>query len=186
MVAAWTTLEWASLVVAAMVPLVVGVLGAVVARSLRHVEDAQWGNRKLIELRLELYSDMALPLNDLLCFFRCVGDYAEITPPEALRRKRRLDKSFYVGEHLMSGAFAAAYHAFMEACFLTFTARAAPAQLRASIKKQRAEREHWEPAWDVHLIPVDMTPTGLAEINARYKALMAAFRRDIGIGDAER
>lgn len=177
----WTSLEIAKLVVAALVPVAVVVLGGQIARAARRLDQAQWTGRKLVELRLELYAAMAAPLNDLLVFFRTVGHYRDITPPEALKRKRMLDKEFYRSEYLMSEEFARRYHAFMDACFLTYTGLARPAQLRASRKRQRAERPDWEDAWDDLLIADTMTPTGLAELGRHYDALMLAFSAAIGV-----
>jgi hypothetical protein len=144
------------------------------------LDQAQWTHRKLTELRLGVYGEMARPLNDLLCFFLCVGDFQEITPPEALKRKRVLDKAFYVNEYLMDEEFGRRYHAFINACFLTYTAAAKPAQLRAAPKRQRAERPSWDAAWDELLIPETATPTGLAELSSLYTALMAELGEEIG------
>ncbi len=97
--AAWNSLEVAKLTVAALVPIIVFTLGWPITRAARRIDQEQWTNRKLIELRLELYAAMAPALNDLLCFFRLVGDFQVITPPEALKRKRMLDKAFYVNQY---------------------------------------------------------------------------------------
>jgi hypothetical protein len=49
---------------------------------------------------------MAPKLNDLFCFFLCVGHFQEVTPPEALQRKRELDKTFFANAPLFDPAFA--------------------------------------------------------------------------------
>jgi hypothetical protein len=181
----WTSLEVAKLVVAALVPLSVVLLGLPVTRAVRRLEHAQWQSRKLIELRLEFYSEMARPLNDLLCFFRRIGDFQEITPPEALNRKRELDKAFFVNRHLMSEEFAERYRAFINACFRVYTGVGTSAQLRASRTQQRQERPVWDEAWDDLLIPKSETPTGLDELGRHYDALMLRFREEMGVaGDS--
>jgi hypothetical protein len=171
----WTWLEVAKLVVASLVPLAVVVLGLPIARAARRLDQEQWADRKLIELRLELYAAMSRPLNDLVCFFRRVGDFQEITPPEALRRKRTLDKEFFVSRILMSEEFETRYHEFIGACFKMYTGPGRPAQLRASRAQQRAERPDWDDSWNELLIPETMTPTGLDELGQKYDALMEAF-----------
>jgi hypothetical protein len=179
--AGWTSLEIAKLVVAAFVPIAVAALGWSITRAASRLDQAQWRDRRLIDLRLEVYQEMARPLNDLLCFFRTVGDFQEITPPEALKRKRALDKAFYVNRYLMSEEWESSYRAFMDACFLTYRAAAKPAQLRASRKKQQAERREWEEEWADLLIPDTDTPTGLSELSRRYERLMTAFSQDIRV-----
>jgi hypothetical protein len=178
-------LEIAKLAVAALMPVAIVVLGLPIAKAARRLDQAQWAGRKLIELRLELYAEMAPALNDLLCFFRCVGDFQDITPPEALKRKRRLDRAFFVNEYLMGEEFGRRYRAFIDACFLTYTGAAQPAQLRGSRKRQRAERSDWDDAWDELLIPETVTPTGLAELGRQYDALMARFGEELGLRGGE-
>lgn len=74
----WSSLEIVKLAVAACTPF----------------ERAQWTNQKLIERRIAVFDEMAPLLNDLFCFFRFVGDFRAITPPEAVSRKRSLDRGF--------------------------------------------------------------------------------------------
>jgi hypothetical protein len=179
--AQWTSLEIAKLAVAALVPLTVAILGIPITTALRRLEHAQWQSRKLIELRLDLYAQMAGPLNDLLCFFRRVGNFQEITPPEALQRKRVLDKAFYVNSQLMNEEFGHRYNDFIGSCFRVYTGAGRPAQLRASRTQQRAERPIWDDSWDELLISDDSTPVGLAELGRHYDALMACFGELIGV-----
>lgn len=179
--AAWNSLEVAKLLVAALVPISVLLLGWPITRAVRRFEEAQWQNRKLVEMRLDLYAKMAGPLDDLFCFFRRVGDFQDITPPEALTRKRMLDKAFFVNHHLMTAEFGQRYKAFIEACFRVYTGVGRPAPLRASRRQQRVERPEWKPEWDDLLIPESETPTGLAEIEARYEALMESVGEEIGV-----
>ncbi len=179
--AVWNSLEVAKLAVAALVPIAVVCIGLPVARGVRRIEQAQWEDRKLIELRLTLYAEMARPLNDLLCFFRLINDFQAITPPEALKRKRELDKAFFVNKYLMSEEFEVRYKAFIDACFITGTGIAKPAQLRASRVRQRQERTSWDDAWDDLLIPASATPTEVSELEKRYEALMNEFQQEIGM-----
>ena len=136
----WTSLEIVKLAVAALTPLLVLLIGLMIARATRRVEQAQWASRTLIEKRLELFDKMAEPLNDLLCFLRLVGDFQTITPPEAIARKRKLDKLFFTHEALMSEEFGARYRAYINACFEPYTAVGHYARLKASVQRQRTER----------------------------------------------
>jgi hypothetical protein len=53
------------------------------------------GERRAVERLIELHKEMAPLMNDLMCFFRLIGHFREIDPPEALTRKRQLDRIFY-------------------------------------------------------------------------------------------
>jgi hypothetical protein len=179
----WTSLEVAKLAIGALIPVMVAVIGFVLNRALNRVEQAQWAGRKLVELRLEVFNQMAGPLNDLLCFFSLFGDFQDITPPEAIERKRELDKLFFTHEYLMTEELAALYGAFMGACFKTYTEEGEDAQLRARLEPQRRERRkrHWEEEWTKCFVQDDRLVTGVDVVEARYKALNRRFAADIGL-----
>jgi hypothetical protein len=178
----WSSLEIVKLVIAAATPIVVVLLGVAVTRAARHVEQAQWTNRKLIERRLELYDEMAGLLNDLYCFFQLVGNFREIEPPTAVAHKRRLDKAFHVNEFLMGPEFGRRYRAFMDTCFLTYTGFGEDAKLRSQVGWQYSEREPaWQDAWKRCFVtaPADVAP--LQEVEEHYRALMECFAELIGV-----
>lgn len=184
----WTSLEVVKLAVSFLTPVVVVVLGVMVTRAAKRVEDAQWSNRKLIEKRLELYSAMAPPLNDLYCCFRMVGHFREVTPPVAIERKRELDKVFYANEYLMTQEFRDLYHAFMDMCFETWKHAGEDAKLKSSVATQKEERgrqTEWEPEWN-DLFVADPGETATREsIVASYRAVMEQFAMDCGMRDTE-
>jgi hypothetical protein len=140
-------------------------------------------DRKFVEKRLLVFEDMAPRLNDLLCFFRRVGNFRAIMPPVAVARKRELDETFHVNEFLFSEAFRKRYHAFMEGCFRTWTAVAEDAKLRASAEAHRAERgPDWSDEWFILFVaPHHVTP--VAEVVAMYEALMMQFAEELGATD---
>lgn len=182
----WTSLEIVKLAVAALTPLLVLLIGFWVTRATRRVEQAQWASRTLIAKRLELFDEMAEPLNDLYCFFRLVGDFQAITPPEAIARKRALDKLFYTHEALMSEEFGTRYRAFINACFLPFTGIGQDARLKASVQRQRTERGgRWDAAWEACFVDHENLVTPLATVSGEYRALMTCFAEQVGATTAE-
>ena len=180
----WTWLELAKLIVAALTPLLVVGLGVLINRTARRIEQAQWATRRLIERRLELFDSMAPGLNDLLCFFLLVGDFRKITPPVAIARKRELDKQFYVNEALMSPEFAARYHAFIAACFQTYTGTGHEARLRASQQRHMSERAaDWNAEWTRCFVQQDSLIVSPTAIHARYRELMTTFAEQVGVSE---
>lgn len=192
-------LEIAKLVVAASIPVIVFVLGRRVTRATQKleeaqwanrkaVEEAQWSNRKLIEHRLVLYDHMAPKLNDLYVFFALRGHFKSVTPDEALKSKRELDRAFYAHEHLFSTRFAQQYHAFIDACFEPFTGVGHDAKFRTDVARQRDERKktaEWDSQWDeMFSSPDHRTP--FATIKARYAELMECFAAEVGVREDER
>ena len=178
----WTWLEIAKLSVAAAVPIVVVGLTLAVNRAGKRVEDAQWASRKLIERRIELFDQMAEPLNDLLCFFRLVGHFRAVTPPEAIQRKRTLDKLFYVNRVLMSEEFAARYQDFIATCFSPYQSVAHDARLRASAENQREERgDDWRAEWEDLFVKQADDVASITEVSRRYDELMEVFAAEVGV-----
>jgi hypothetical protein len=181
--AEWTSLEIAKLAVSVVTPLLLVGIGFVINRGVRRIENVEWGNRKLIERRISLYDAMAPKLNDLYCFFRCVGSFREIDPPTALKRKRELDSYFHVNRFLFSPDFATQYHGFMDACFETYTGGGEDAKLKSDVEEQAFERgaEHWDPSWTNYFVSDGRDLTNAGEIRSRYESLMASFSRDLGV-----
>lgn len=145
----WSSLEVVKLVVGIGTPVVVAYFGFRLTALARTVEQHQWADRKYIERRLEVFDRMAEPLNDLYVFFRTVGHFQEITPPEAIVRKRTLDREFFINRSIFSPTFAQAYDAFIAACFKPYTKVGHSALLRTSSDQQRKERgAGWKDEWN--------------------------------------
>ena len=181
--AEWNSLEIAKLAVGALTPIFLFVLGYMVTRAARRVEDAQWASRKLVERRLDLYEDMGPLLNDLFCCFALVGHFQEVTPPVALARKRKLDRVFHAHAALFGPEFRDRYLDFMNVCFLPFTGPAQPARLRASVAAQKRERTNWDPDWEKMFAEEHAPPQQIA---AAYDDMMDAFASDVGAPRAGR
>jgi hypothetical protein len=181
---AWNSLEVAKLVVAVLTPILLLVLGLLVGRASRRLEDQQWSKRRLIERRIEIYDRMAPWLNDLYCFFMLVGHFVDIDPPTAIDRKRDLDKTFFVNRYLFESKFADRYFAFIDACFKDFAEVAKSAELRARVEPQKRERgSTWKDEWtEFFAPPEDATSTDV--IAARYEELMNVFSSEIGVSGA--
>lgn len=61
----WNSLEVVKIVVAVLTPVLLLALGVVVNGAARRVENAQCANRKLVELQIDIYKEMAPRLNEL-------------------------------------------------------------------------------------------------------------------------
>ena len=122
---------------------------------------------------------MAPSLNDLFCFFMLVGDFREIKPPDALARKRALDKDFHINRFLFSDEFGRYYYEFMAASFATWQGFGVAARLRSSLASQQSERSEWDAAWD-QMFTSEAESTPPDEIAQRYDTLMRQFAAEVG------
>jgi hypothetical protein len=191
----WNSLEIAKLVVGVLTPLLLVALGVLINRTARRVENAQWANRRVLDKRLELFDDMAEPLNDLYCFFRVVGGFRDIDPPCALELKRKLDKLFHVNRFLFSPRFSELYEQLMGTYFRTFTGTGRPAKIKSPIWLQRRERTeaHWKREWENDTFDPDMQfaetdreamRSYLLGVERAHNTLMTRFAEEVGVRPA--
>jgi hypothetical protein len=150
----WTSLEVAKLVVGALTPIAVAFLTFAITRATdradqarkeeadraeraekeaaKRAERVEWANRRAVERLLELHEKMAPLMNDLMCFFRTIGDFRDIDPPSAIRKKRELDKLYFVNEHLFHPTFRSRYQEFINECFEHWKSPGEDAKIKAS------------------------------------------------------
>jgi hypothetical protein len=148
----WNSLEVAKLVVGALTPVAVVLLGLWVSRATRRVEASQWVNQKLIEKRIRLLEEALPRLNDMYCYFTWIGNWKEQSPSDVIQCKRALDKLFFANQSFFSADALAAYRSFTRALFRTYAAPGVDAQLRTAVQSPDGSRitsypGTWEPQW---------------------------------------
>jgi len=181
----WPTLEIAKLVVGVLTPLSVALLGWLFSRQLKRLDLSNWTNQKLIEKRLVIYDEIAPKLNQLLCFFTWVGYWKTISPADAIRAKRDLDKTLNIYRHVFEAEVYQTYQDFIHLLFETYTGIGHDAKLRALVRSPDGDRRTdggyaWIEAWDACFSEPGMA-VSKQEVRARYKALMAALTRSLGV-----
>jgi hypothetical protein len=185
MASPWNSLQVATLAVSALTPLTVAGLGYLVARASRRLERVQWANQTVVTRRLEIFSQVAPELNQLLCFATFVGRWKEIRPGEAIALKRRLDETMYANRVLFSDDLLAAYHTFMAIMFAMYAASDADARLRAPISIHlptawMGDRRHltW---WEDSMASLFSTENVVSaeQVKAAYEHLSECFRADL-------
>jgi hypothetical protein len=175
----WTSLEITKLAVGALTPLAVLGVGFVLARLTRRVEAVQWANQAVVTRRLELFTQIAPKLNQLLCFATFVGRWKEIRPEQAVALKRDLDETMYSNRVLFSDELFTAYEAFMLTLFDIYTTTDADAPLRAHIATSlgnRRKRDWWQEPMAGCFSP---NPSSIDEVWAAYHTLGEWFRADL-------
>jgi hypothetical protein len=180
--ATWTSLEVAKLAVAAATPVIVLIGGFWLNGRLKKVEHAQWSEQKIIERRITTYDQIALPLNQLYCFFCYVGSWKEMTPPEAIRIKRTLDQAVHVNSPWFRPEFLTAYYDLMNVLYSTFGPWGTDAKLKTLTDRRRqACRPNWNAAWDNCFAPPDQA-TEPAEVLRQHQRFIDYLREAIGSG----
>ncbi len=180
------TVTWAdglTAVASIVTPIAVVILGLLVNKRLKRVEEQQWRGRALIEARLEYYADLAGDLNDLLCFFTFVGSWKELSPPSIVKLKRELDRKFHIHQPFFSEQAATAYSNFMGCCFETFGEWGADARLKTGYGRRReALGDRWNDDWNRLFQLTDEAPIpgeDLLEVRRLYVELVARLVDEI-------
>jgi hypothetical protein len=134
------------------------------------------------EANRAVYDDLAPQLNDLFCYFIFVGCWKELTPPDVVTMKRKIDKTVYLAAPLFPPEFFVACNNFLGLCFATFQGWGVDARLRTLPKRRRAAASSsWDPSWDACF---SKDPTDPPEIRNAYKNIMTIFAREIGLNPA--
>lgn len=175
-------------IINASVPVLLAVFGYMFNRQLKNIEQNQWQNRKVVEMRLDLYQKLAPSLNDMLCFCMWVGNWKKISPEDMLSLKRETDKTVNVYRFLFSKQFYQAYDDFIRSIFQTFNGPGLDAKLRCEISGVDGDRRaalgaRWNDSMERLFSTHDLSPKG--EIELKYVALMEQFRLCIGLKGEE-
>ncbi len=184
MASTWDSVQIATLAVSALTPLTVAGLGYFVARTSRRIERIQWANQTVVGRRLEIFSQVAPWLNQLLCFATFVGGWKEIEPKQAIGLKRKLDETIYANRLLFSDSLFTAYHEFMTAMFAMYATTEADALLRAPVVTVWGSRRNlpwWQDSMDALFSPDadDDSMASVERIQAAYDQLSRQFRADL-------
>lgn len=189
-------LQILSVALPAAVALLLAVLSIHIHRFTSSIEQRNWMNQKLVEKQLAVYECMAPLINDVYCYFDCVGNWKELTPPKIIEAKRTLDKTFFVNEFLFSRDFGNCYSDFINACFKAYNCPGHDAQLRTAIVTPDGDRSlvtpQWQPEWKRYFCGEELPdtckePQQPCQVSERclvacaYQDLMLGFAQEVGI-----
>jgi hypothetical protein len=179
----WNSLEIAKLIVSALTPVAVVLLGLWVARLTRRVEASQWVNQKLIEKRIKLLDDVLPKLNEVYCYFMWIGNWKELSPADIIQRKRELDKVFFANQPFFSAHALAAYQEFTHVLFKTYAAPGVDARLRTASESHDGNRitsypGTWRPEWS-DMFTQSEEQVERKAVDGQYQALILVLGAEI-------
>ena len=180
MAASWNSVQIVTLIVSALTPITVVVLGVMFARASRRIEQVQWANQTVVTRRLDIFDKLAPGLNQLLCFATFVGGWKEIGPTQAIGIKRTLDEIMYANRVLFSEELFAACHRFMSTLFAMYATTGADAKVKAPIESKWGSRRnlHWWADGMSAFFSTDNVAS-IEDIQAAYDELGRQFRADL-------
>jgi len=184
----WSSLEIVKVVIAALVPISVAVLGIIVANLARRAQQREWVNQKLIERRIHLVDEVGPLLNRLYCYYTFRGDWKETTPPEVIDIKRKLDRAVYAALPFITDQIRTAYDSYMDTLYATWNAPGITARLRTTIDSENGNRETaltdiWLPEWR-NLFADPSLAAKRPVIRKNYNELLCRLGESIGVEGA--
>jgi len=174
----WDSLEIVKLIVSILTPIIVGYIAYRLAKIGNDMEKKQWSGRMIIEKRLEFYDQVVPDLNDLYCYYNRFGNWKELTPPEMVQKKRKLDKKFHVYSHIFKEDILLEYKIFIQNCFITYTGWGNDAKLRMNIDK-RTDLPNWKIEWNELFVSEEQVNEKF--FNMSYSHLMDVIKRELEI-----
>ncbi len=160
-------------------PLVSAVFGLLAAFAALGIDRKRSASDALIRKRLALYDEIAPRIDDLDCAMRAVGDWRAVPPPDAVRRKRELDRLVHEYGALFPTAVTDRYCRFRDLCVGTHTGHGRAARLRADADRLRRNwGDDWNGDWDRFLAAAP-APSDKA-VAAAARALIEALAVAIG------
>ena len=149
---AWNSLEVTKLIVGALTPLTVALLGIRVARATRRLEASQWVNQKLIEKRIDLLEEiLPLPQRPVL-LLRMDWELERAISGRCDPTQTRTGQSILCQPAFFSASTITAYQEFTRILFKTHAAPGVDALLRTTIESHDGSRMKaypgaWKPEW---------------------------------------
>ncbi len=179
----WNSLELAKVLIAIINPIILLGIGWFVNKRLKEIDQSQWRNQKIIEKRIEIYSELAPLFNDLFCYFTYVGNWKEFSPKEIIAHKRTIDRGVYLAAPLFSSVFFERAMEFIDLCFDTYTEKGGDAKLKTgSAARIESYQGDWDTAWEVCFCEKEKR-TPRKDIKIAYDWLMRSFADDIGLSE---
>lgn len=178
------TAEWIKIATSVSVPVIILIFGYLFNIRLKSIDHSQWQNRKIIELRLDLYKEIAPKINSMFCFCLWIGEWKNISPYDMIRMKRETDKIFNVYRYLLNEDLYNSYNIFIHHIFKTYNGPGEDAKIKSYIYCGEGDRrvafgEHWQNDWDNAFFEHEVEPR--KKLIASYNLLMEQFRKCVGL-----
>jgi hypothetical protein len=173
----WKSLALATMVLAVLTPIIVGILAFRFGRTLKRLGKQQWSNEKIVEKRIEIYDKMVPKINDLYCFFCYIGNWNELSPPAVLRTKKELDKDLNVYASLFSEELGQKYTAFKQLCFVSKSGWEQDEKIKSYYELRQQNNVDWKDGWIQYFDTNNVVEA--IRIKERYEELVESFKEDL-------
>ena len=176
----WNSLEIAKILIGALTPLLIALVGFQIQNSLKQQEQTRnesWQiSIKLADRRLNAYDEIRAKLNRIYCFIEDVGTWKGDNPETIIALRREIHASMHPQRALWSpDTFAAYIHYMDESAFELYQGVGADPKVRTTDNQKRSIKG-WTDAWSNQLT----NPDGNHQY--AYDQLLSLIARDLMLG----
>lgn len=170
--------DWWKILVSALTPVAIAVLGYFISSSLYVKESSLRKSEQILSEKQKTYSKIGEDLNIIYVYAADVGDFRDYTPDQIIDRKRDADRTFFMYSPYWSRETKQKYSVFMDATFEMYTGAGLNAKIKTTYDQKKAAyaayNKQWNPAWD-------QVFTGRRDhtLTQTYYALVSCFLSDI-------
>ena len=158
------------------VPIIVGIFGFFVFRMNKKFEHEIALKTKVIDKRVQCYSEIANDLNDIFTYMIRVGEWKDKNPQDIIDAKRKVSKLMHTNKPLWSENVFNCYRKFILEIFENNTGHRKDAKIKADIEKYGDLRDSEKKMFTGSKADKDT-------IKTKYALLGKAFSEDMGINE---
>ena len=168
--------DYVKLIIDALNPIAITVIGYLVIKATKRIEHSQWRNQKLIEKRIETWTNAGPCINDIFCYCMRIGAWKEMTPLQIIQMKRASDKSIHLARPYFSHDFLRKYQDFTKHCFAMYQGHGVDAKLKTALLEHKNGAKQWKNEWDLLFFDEATNETALRQ---SYDVLLDEFQKHI-------
>ena len=157
-----------------LIPIITAFIGYYIFKMNKKFEHTILLKTKVIDKRVEYYSEVADELNDIYTYLIRVGNWKVKSPKDIIDSKRNVSKIMHKSKPFWSKEVFTAYRNFILSVFSTNNGNREDAKIKAEIEKYGALREDEKKRFTN--IKVEES-----EIKLKYSILEKAFSEDMGV-----
>jgi len=173
----WQGLNIAIILIAALAPIIIVILILRFKRANKALEAKHQEDQRIFEKRIEIYERMAPKLHDLYCFFCYNGNWKEITPMDAGRLKKELDKDMSTNAPLFSEDVSKKYSGFVQLCFVAHSGWEDEEKIKSLYELRQEHNVNWNDDWIQYFDTNNVVDA--IRMKERYDELLESFKKDL-------
>ena len=196
----WSNVDVAKILVSIIMPILLFGLGYYSNRiseerkALRndfkeYMQGALKHNNRIYDMRLNLYSEIKIQLNEIFCYIYYVGKWKELSPERILLNKRYCDELMYSSQSFFSPEFFQSYEEFMTSAFQMFNGAGDDAKIKSDLNSHKKySRIAWHEKYDDMFISQGRNYDDVTirkGIRKAYNEMMTNLSREINIEERQ-